>query len=307
MECRTVEIQDYVYGFLEPQTRGGFEAHLTACAGCREAEARLRGERDLLRAAAATAPATGSRSRAPLLWIAAGVLGVVGLIGWVLSIRWPSWRRMDVPSLVPGGDTAPSATARSAIRATRAQRSYRAKFEATMQTSIGSVTIKGECVRVSPGVVYIQYTGSGGDQKRIIRIGEKVWIYHEVLGDWVTSEELGSPRAGRSFENADEVLAALDRGAPAGARNLRFSVPAAQFSDLIPFFDARAGAAVSVALTVAGERLSAITFTEATFSGGIWFERYNKDESMEFVAEGKPIPIPETIRKEIREFRERGR
>lgn len=98
----------------------------------------------------------------------------------------------------------------SAIEKARSSQSYHTKFKAVIEAP-GSdpLKIEGESVWVSPGVLYIQYTGSGGDEKRIIRVGNKVWIYHEFLEDWVTAEEMGTPGAGRGVQNPDDVLGVL--------------------------------------------------------------------------------------------------
>lgn len=105
--------------------------------------------------------------------------------------------------------------AENAIQKLREEPSYRTKFRAVVHAP-GSdpLVIEGESVWVKPGVLYIQYLGSGGDQKRIIRVGDKVWMYHELLGDWVTSEEMGTPGAGRGVQNPDEVLSVVRKYAP---------------------------------------------------------------------------------------------
>lgn len=104
----------------------------------------------------------------------------------------------------------PPTAAKAAIDKARAAKSYHSKFKAVIEAP-GSdpLKIEGESVWVNPGVLYIQYTGSGGDEKRIVRVGGKVWIYHEFLEDWVTAEEMGTPGAGRGVQNPDEVLAVL--------------------------------------------------------------------------------------------------
>ncbi len=104
----------------------------------------------------------------------------------------------------------PASDADKAIKKLRGEKSYRTKFKATIEAP-GSdpLVVQGESVWVKPGVLYIQYLGSGGDNKRIIRVGDKVWVYHELLADWVSGEEMGTPGAGRGVQNPDEVLAVL--------------------------------------------------------------------------------------------------
>lgn len=104
----------------------------------------------------------------------------------------------------------PKSEVEKAIQNLRSQKSYRTKFAAVIEApSSDPLKIEGESVWVNPGVLYIQYTGTGGDEKRIIRVGNDVWIYHEFLEDWVTSQEMGSPGSGRGVQNPDEVLGVL--------------------------------------------------------------------------------------------------
>ena len=100
--------------------------------------------------------------------------------------------------------------ASKAIEDTRKQESYHSRFEAVIKMPQGDpYEISGESVWVNPGVLYIRYTGSGKDEKRIVRVGEKVWIYHEFLEDWVTAEEMGNGGAGRGVQNPEDVLRVL--------------------------------------------------------------------------------------------------
>lgn len=96
---------------------------------------------------------------------------------------------------------------------TRTQKSYETKFKAKLTTSGTPLDYDGRCVWVNPGVLYVHYTASGGDEKRIVRAGEKdVWVYDLLVG-WVTADEAGMPGAGRGIQNPDEVLAVLARNA----------------------------------------------------------------------------------------------
>ena len=71
------------------------------------------------------------------------------------------------------------------------------KFKARLTPPQGdALDYNGQCVWVSPGVLYIHYTASGGDEKNIVRVGNQVWVYHPLVG-WVTSDEAGMPGAGR--------------------------------------------------------------------------------------------------------------
>jgi hypothetical protein len=96
---------------------------------------------------------------------------------------------------------------------TRTQKSYETRFKAQLTTSGTPLDYDGRCVWVNPGVLFVHYTASGGDEKRIVRAGDRdVWVYDLLVG-WVTAEEAGMAGAGRGIQNPDEVLAVLARNA----------------------------------------------------------------------------------------------
>lgn len=95
---------------------------------------------------------------------------------------------------------------------TRTQKSYETHFKARLTTTGTPLDYEGQCVWVQPGVLFVHYTASGGDEKMIVRAGAKdAWIYHYLVGDWVTADEMGMPGAGRGIQNPDEVLSVLAR------------------------------------------------------------------------------------------------
>jgi hypothetical protein len=98
-------------------------------------------------------------------------------------------------------------TAKDAIDKVLAASSYKVKFQATIKTP-GSdpLVLDGETVRLKGGVLFIHSKASGGDEKRIIRVGDDVWLYHEVAEEWVTAADAANPGAGRGVQNPDEVL-----------------------------------------------------------------------------------------------------
>lgn len=113
----------------------------------------------------------------------------------------------------------PKSVAEHAAYNTRTQKSYETKFKARLTPPQGdSLDYAGRCVWVSPGVLYIHYTASGGDEKNIVRVGNQVWVHHSLVG-WVTSDEAGMPGAGRGIQNPDEVLSVVARHA--GVARLR--------------------------------------------------------------------------------------
>ena len=103
-----------------------------------------------------------------------------------------------------------AARTKAAVEKTRAQKSYSVSFEAVIRAPDSDpMKIKGETVWIAPGVLFTQYTASGGEEVRLMRVGEKVWLYHMLAGEWLSADEIGKPGAGRGVQNPDEVLAAV--------------------------------------------------------------------------------------------------
>jgi hypothetical protein len=95
---------------------------------------------------------------------------------------------------------------------TRRQKSYETTFKARLTTSGAPLDYEGHCVWVYPGVLFVHYTASGGDEKMIVRTGLlDAWVYHSLVGDWITADEIGMPGAGRGIQNPDEVLSVIAR------------------------------------------------------------------------------------------------
>jgi hypothetical protein len=94
---------------------------------------------------------------------------------------------------------------------TRTQKSYETRFKAKLTTTGAPLDYDGRCVWVYPGVLFVHYTASGGDEKMIVRAGDRdVWVYNTLVG-WVTADEAGMAGAGRGIQNPDDVLAVLAR------------------------------------------------------------------------------------------------
>ncbi len=138
-------------------------------------------------------------------------------------------------ALVAQGD--PKEAARGTIQKTRAQKCYSTSFKTRLTPPAGdSMEYEGKALWVSPGVLYVHYTGSGGRDRKVIRAGSKVeyachvfkdkpgkcpkcerdlkrvetpniWI-HSKFG-WQTADEFGDTDAARGIQNPDEVLKAL--------------------------------------------------------------------------------------------------
>ena len=97
MACRTVDLQDYAYGFLDEEETSRVRDHLGACARCRADLARLDGEKRLLADAAAAPPARRTQPSAavPLAFAAVLLLGLL----WLLA---PRSEPSTETALVPG-------------------------------------------------------------------------------------------------------------------------------------------------------------------------------------------------------------
>ena len=109
--------------------------------------------------------------------------------------------------------------ARRALDALRACRSLRTRFESTIAPARGdALTIRGETVSLAGGVAFVRYRSSGGDVKRIVRVGSRAWVYHAVAEEWVAAEELGMSGAGRGVQSLDGVIAVLLRHADTAVR-----------------------------------------------------------------------------------------
>ncbi len=106
----------------------------------------------------------------------------------------------------------PKSVVEHAARNTRSQKSYETKFKARLAwPKSDPLDYDGRCVWVSPGILYIHYTATGGDDKKIIRAGrDKVWVY-DRLSYWISADEAGMAGAGRGIQNPDEVLGILAR------------------------------------------------------------------------------------------------
>lgn len=113
-----------------------------------------------------------------------------------------------------GEENDPCAEARSRLRGiidrVLTQKTIRFKYKAVLEAP-GSdpMVYEGTSLWVRPGVVYVHYKASGGDEKMIIGVGKDVWIYNDYIGDWMTAEEMGDPGAGRGVQNVEAVLLVL--------------------------------------------------------------------------------------------------
>ena len=91
-----------------------------------------------------------------------------------------------------------------------AEKSIRIKYKAVLNApNSDPMVYEGTSLWVSPGIVYVHYKASGGDEKMIVRVGREVWLYHEFANDWITAEEAADKGAGSGVQNVEAVLLVL--------------------------------------------------------------------------------------------------
>jgi hypothetical protein len=225
--------------------------------------------------------------------------------------------------------------AEHAIYNTRTQKSYRTRFSAVIAAPQGdSLRYEGDTVWVFPGVIYIHYTATGGDEKNIVRAGEtkgmpNVWAYHRLAGGWFTGDEMGMPGAARGIQNPDEVLSVLGRN-PASAKLKEARVVEMAFKgediEKIMKEQAQQGAfdwkesSATIDLHVDEEtRLrqfvckANLVSTDPNVQGRVSYTAtvdvvsYNTETRLDFQFENRPLPLDETIRKAIEEALKPGK
>src|SRR6185436_1860712 len=126
MACRTVDLQDLAYGFLDPDAEARVREHVAGCGRCRAELARLEGEKRILAGAAASV--AGPRERRPLVPLAFAAALILGLL-WLLKPAGPG------PSesiAVPGAQDKGSKGAKDVPETEDALRSEIARLEAAL-------------------------------------------------------------------------------------------------------------------------------------------------------------------------------
>ena len=119
-----------------------------------------------------------------------------------------------IPMAAQEPATKDASKVKAAVEKTRGQKSYRVGFTAVIQVPDSDpMKLEGETVWIAPGVLFTQYSAAGGEVVRLVRLGEKVWLYHLVVEEWLSAEESGKPGAGRGVQNPDEVLLAILKAA----------------------------------------------------------------------------------------------
>lgn len=223
----------------------------------------------------------------------------------------------------------PASLAEHAIHATRTQKSYETKFDAVLALPQGDpIKYKGRSVWVAPGVLYIHYTASGGDEKQIVGVGggrqaPRVWVYHSNAEQWVDSAEMGMDGGGRGIQNPDEVLAVLSRhvaGATlTGARAVRISFSGDDIqkimkeqarSDAFDWKDSKADVDLEVDEAFRLKKFTCAASLKSTdpkvqgvvkYTGTVEVVSYNESRELKFIDGQKPIPLSDEMQKKIAE------
>lgn len=129
---------------------------------------------------------------------------------WVVALGLFWSLRQEVP---------PSGFVADAIRKVRSQNSYKGTFKAEIRLpNSDPFRLSGTSVWSAPGILFIELSGSGGQEKQIVRVGDESWTYHTVIEDWVTTDEVGDSGAAKGVQNPDEVLGVLLKYADKGER-----------------------------------------------------------------------------------------
>src|SRR5437868_11165268 len=83
----------------------------------------------------------------------------------------------------------PASVVEHAAYATRTQKSYETSFKLRMQAAGAPLEVQGKGVWLAPGILFAQSTGSGGDDKKIVRVGNQAWVYDALHQFWPTAEQ----------------------------------------------------------------------------------------------------------------------
>jgi hypothetical protein len=211
---------------------------------------------------------------------------------------------------------APPARLAEAVKASRSQPGYQTTFKSTLAVPQSApLEYRGEATWAAPGVLSVQYTATGGDHKRIVRAGDKAWVWHSLVEDWVTAEEAGMAAAGKGIQNPDEMLAVLgERAADAKAGadgKLVLALSGDALQDIMKgqkgaFAWKQSSATVGVRLDADGRvKELAVDATlvdpgvkgEIKYEGTVTVAGYGRPAPMQFVDEKKkPIELSKDVR-----------
>jgi len=216
-------------------------------------------------------------------------------------------------------------TLEEAIRRTRAQESYefRAKADATFPNGSFEYTASGAWL--APGLLGLHTTASGNKEGHVVRVGDKVWVTHSILG-WVTAAEAGEDGAGKGIQNPDDLLAALssrcDRARLRPDQTIELRFTGKDIGSILKDLSAggdfdfdKSHLSVRLSLDDASRLKQASLSAELshaqgpmTYSATVDVTGYNVPREITLTTGAKKeLPLPEPIRKAIRELQGKGR
>ena len=71
---------------------------------------------------------------------------------------------------------------------------------------MSALLIEGDAVWISPDLLMTQYKSTAGRDIYGFSAGDRSWVYHEVVEEWITAQEAGLETIGRSFQNPAKLL-----------------------------------------------------------------------------------------------------
>jgi hypothetical protein len=207
-----------------------------------------------------------------------------------------------------------------AVANTRSQKSYETSFKARLTAAQGGIDYSGSQVWVSPGVLYLGYTATGGDDRKIICAGKEAWVYSATARGFLTADDNGASGAGRGIQNPDEILAVVGRNCKtakflkSGAIELSFAgddlkqilkdhVPAGEFN--------WAKSSARLEFTVDADRRLKTLSCAASLDGkdpgrysmDVTFVSFNTTKELKFTDEkDRPIPFAPEMKEKMDAF-----
>lgn len=112
-----------------------------------------------------------------------------------------------------------AALVKKAVEATKSQKSFETTFKAHYVPPAGApLDYEGRQVWVASGILYMGVSGSGGLEKKFVRVGDAVWSYFSREGLWLDAAESGDDAAARGIQHPVEILEILGRNAGAAVK-----------------------------------------------------------------------------------------
>jgi hypothetical protein len=94
----------------------------------------------------------------------------------------------------------------SAVSKTRAEKSYEVLFDAVGAAGAAPLGKKGSALRCAPGVLLLDVDTARTKKTQAIRVGDQVWVYAPLFGEWLPPDEAGETGIAYGLTNPDELL-----------------------------------------------------------------------------------------------------